>query len=283
MMLPEVVRVPLLMAMWFLAAVWVLRLLQAFFGIRKMIDLTETDRSRLPSLQGDPMPHLSVVVPARDEVGSIEATLRSLFAQAQIRLQIIAVDDRSTDGTSEKMEALIAESAATPHLYEVVHIRELPAGWLGKPHALAVGIERATAPWLLFTDGDVLFAPEALHLALRMAMREKADHLVLAPTLIVNSAGERAVEATIQILGHFAARLWKIGDPKARDAFGVGGFSLVRREALAVIGGWSACAWKWWRTWAWGGSSSARRACTRRWCWALIWCDSAGSRAHSGS
>lgn len=220
-----------------LALIWLGRSIEALFGLRAMLDLTELDLAALPHLPEDPSPHLTVIVPARDERGTIETTLRSLLAQSEIRLQIVAVDDRSTDGTAERMEALRVEAAAGPHSYEVLHIRELPEGWLGKPHALARGIERAQAPWLLFTDGDILFAPEALGLALRTAIREKADHFVLAPTLLAQSLAEKASQATIQVLGHFIARLWKIGDPKAKDAFGVGGFSLVRREALIAIGG----------------------------------------------
>ena len=236
MTLPAAVQNTILVTAWLLALIWLLRALQAFFGIRAMLDLTEIDESALPPLSEESSPHLSVIVPARNEAGSIEATLRSLFAQTGIRLQIVAVDDRSADGTGETMDSLVVDSA-TPHAYEVVHIRELPAGWLGKPHALARGVGLARAPWVLFTDADVWFAPCALQLALRAAVREKADHLVLAPTLLAHSLGERAILATIQVLGHFIARLWKIGDPRAKDAFGVGGFTLVRREALAAVGG----------------------------------------------
>lgn len=222
---------------WLLALIWLRHAQAALAGMRSMFDLAETDPSDLPELPQNGSPHLTVLVPARDEAHSIEATLRSLLAQTGIRLQIVAIDDRSADGTGEKMDVLLAESAQTPHSYEVLHLRELPSGWLGKPHALAKGIERADAPWLLFTDGDVLFAPLAVNLALRTAMRERADHFVLAPTLLSQTLGESAIVANLQVLGHFVARMWKIQDPKAKDAFGVGGFSLVRREALAGIGG----------------------------------------------
>lgn len=227
----------ILIAAWLLALIWFLRSIEALHGMRSMLDLTLIDRNLLPSLPDQQAPHLTVIVPARDEAGSIEATLRLLFAQTGIRLQILAVDDRSTDGTGETMEKLRAGASPGPHAYEALHVRALPEGWLGKPHALARGVERAQAPWLLFTDGDILFAPDALHLALRAAIREKADHFMLAPTLIAESWGEKAIQATLQVLGYFAARPWKIGDPKAKDAFGVGGFSLVRREALDAIGG----------------------------------------------
>jgi glycosyltransferase involved in cell wall biosynthesis len=222
---------------WLIALIWLRHSLMALYGIRSMLDLTELDRRTLSPLPPDDSPHVTVLVPARDEAESIETTLRSLLAQTGICLQIIAIDDRSSDTTGEKMDALSSEAALSPHTFEVLHLRELPSGWLGKPHALARGIDRAKAPWLLLTDGDVLFAPEALHLALRTAMREKADHFVLGPTLLSGSLGESAIVANLQILGHFVARLWKIGDPNAKDAFGVGGFGLMRREALAAIGG----------------------------------------------
>jgi len=222
---------------WILALVWLRRSIEALRGIAGMVDLTELQDEELPPLPDSMRLHLTVVVPARDEGVVIESTLRSLLAQTKICLQIVAVDDRSTDGTAEKMDALIAEAARTPHLYEVLHIHELPQGWLGKPHALAQGVDKALADFLLFTDGDVLFEPDALHLALRTAIREQADHFILAPTLISASIGEAAIQANIQALGHFLARMWKIGDPEARDAFGVGGFTLVRKEALAAAGG----------------------------------------------
>lgn len=236
-MLSGIAHDTILVLAWLLALVWLRRSIEARSGIRTMIDLTEIDQDALQQLPDHQPPHLTVIVPARDEATSIEATLRSLFSQTGIRLQIVAVDDRSMDGTGEKMDALATEAASGPHAYQVLHIRELPSGWLGKPYALAKGIERADAPWLLFTDADVFFAPDTLHLALRTAIRENVDHFVLAPTLISETPGEAAVQAAIQLLAHFATRAWKIGDPKAKDAFGVGGFSMVRKEALTAIGG----------------------------------------------
>lgn len=236
-MLSGIAHDTILVLAWLLAFVWLRRSIEALRGIPTVTDLTEIDRVAWPQLPDDRSPHLAVIIPARDEAETIDGTLRSLLAQTGIRLQIVAVDDRSSDDTGEKMDALRAEAATSPHQFEVVHIRELPSGWLGKPNALAKGIEHSNAPWLLFTDADILFAADALHLALRTAIRENADHFVLVPTLLTNTLGESAVLATIQVLGHFIARLWKIGDPNAKDAFGVGGFSMVRREALTAIGG----------------------------------------------
>ncbi len=230
-------QVTVIVVAWLLALVWLRRMSDALRGIPAMLDLTCTARGSLLALPEDGMPHVTVIVPARDEADTIEATLRSLLAQTGIRLQIIAVDDRSVDGTGEKMDALAREAIAGTQSFETIHVRELPPGWLGKPHALARGVEQARAPWLLFTDGDVLFAPEALHLALGAAIRENVDHFVLAPTLISTTVGAAAIQATAQVLAHFVTRAWKISDPQARDAFGVGGFNLVRKDALEAFGG----------------------------------------------
>jgi hypothetical protein len=118
--------------------------------------------------------------------------------------------------------------------------RDLPAGWLGKPHALHLAAQRATAPWLLFTDGDVNFAPRALELALRQALASQTDHLVLVPTLMSDGWAEDAVAATMQVLAQWSTHLWKVADPRARDFLGVGGFNLLRSEVYARLGGMDA-------------------------------------------
>ena len=91
---------------WCLAAVWLYKATRALFGMRSVPDLNELDFTTLPALPTGTGPHLTVVVPACNEEGSIANTLGSLLAQEGIRLQIVAVDDRSTDATGERMEAV---------------------------------------------------------------------------------------------------------------------------------------------------------------------------------
>jgi hypothetical protein len=157
-------------------------------------------------------------------------------------LQIVAVDDRSTDNTGKLMDEVCAEAAAGngQHWLQVLHLTELPEGWMGKPHALARAAEHATAPWLLFTDGDVSFAPRALELALRTATAEKADHFALMLTLIRHDVSEAVMEATVQALAQWSFRLWKVSDSRALDSFGAGGFNMVRTEVFKRLGGMTA-------------------------------------------
>jgi glycosyltransferase involved in cell wall biosynthesis len=227
---------------WALAAAWLWKGITALLGMRHLPDLSRINIETLPAIPPNDGLDLTVIVPARDEEVAIEPCLRSLLASTGLCLQIIAVNDRSTDRTGERMDAIAAQCRAAngPHQFEVIHIAELPSGWLGKPHALHTGAQHATAPWILFTDGDVLFSPRALELALREATALRADHIVLVPTIILHNVGERAILAAMQALALWAVRLWKVADPRAKDSMGAGGFNMIRRDAYLQIGGFEA-------------------------------------------
>jgi glycosyltransferase involved in cell wall biosynthesis len=227
---------------WLLAAAWLGKGIAALRGMARLPDLGKIDSDQLPAIARNASVDLTVIVPARDEEAAIEASLCSLLASTEIRLQIIALDDRSTDRTGPRMDAIVdqAPKIGSSHSLEVIHITDLPAGWLGKPHAMSLAAQRATASWILFTDGDVLFAPHALSLALREAIALNADHVVLLPTAILHSVGERAILSAMQALSTWAVRLWKVGDPRARDCFGAGGFNLIRNNVYRQVGGFEA-------------------------------------------
>jgi GT2 family glycosyltransferase len=227
---------------WLLALGWLWKALTSLRGMSRLPDLTRISPDALPPLPPSEGPHVTVLVPACNEQESIQATLRSLLASTGLNLEIIAVDDRSTDCTGELIDRVAAENrtGAGPHRLQVIHITELPAGWLGKPHALSLAAERAVAPWLLFTDGDVVFHPKAVELSLRHALAQNADHFVLALTLLFKSNAEAAVFAALPTIGQWVTRLWKVADPRAWDFYGTGGFSLVRREVYERLGGFQA-------------------------------------------
>ncbi|NIP78703.1 MAG: glycosyltransferase, partial [Gemmatimonadetes bacterium] len=112
---------------------------------------------RLGELPPGPGPRVTVVVAARDEAGHIAPTVHSLLAQDYPDLEVVAVDDRSTDGTGRILDRLAARQ---PRL-RVLHIDTLPPDWLGKNHALHRGAELASGELLLFTDADVVMRPDA--------------------------------------------------------------------------------------------------------------------------
>ena len=186
------------------------------------------------------MPRVSIIVPARNEAEHIDAALVSLLQLDYPDYEVIAVDDRSEDATGAIMDRVNSEwrerGEASHHRLKVLHVSELPPGWLGKVHAMWKAAQQATGEWLLFTDADVVFRSDALMRAMVYAERERADHVVLFPTMVMHTIGERMMMAFFQSQFVFAHRPWKVADPKSRDAMGVGAFNLVRRSVYEKIG-----------------------------------------------
>src|SRR5262249_25363516 len=160
------------------------------------------------------------------------AAMRSLLALDYPNLEIIGVDDRSRDRTGEVLDRL----ARDDERLTVVHIDELPAGWLGKCHALHVGASRARGEYLLFTDRDVIFARQALRPAVAYVADRRLDHLCLNPTLIAGGFWERALVACFGMLFFAAFRPWLI-PTRFRGAYcGIGAFNLVRSDVYRAVG-----------------------------------------------
>src|ERR1700722_2402874 len=220
-----------------LAFAWLSRIVDAAIGMPSVADIAKPEWD-LRSLPQEGEPRISIIVPARNEEESIRATLLRLLALDYSNYEIIAVNDRSTDRTGEIMDE-VADPIARPTL-QVVHISKLPAGGLGKTHAMWSASERATGEWFLFTDADVMFRPDVLRRAIAYAEAERADHLVLFPRMIMKSAGEKMMIAFFQVLFVFGHRPWKVADPKARYHMGVGAFNMVRRSTYEKVGTYRA-------------------------------------------
>lgn len=217
-----------------LAVVWLSRVLDAALGMPHVPDLLQPEWDK-PAGQGS-APRVSIIVPARNEEQSIERCLRSLLALEYPDYEIIAVDDRSTDATGALMDGVAAAPGAAR--LKVVHVRELPPGWLGKTHAMGSAARQASGDWLLFTDGDIFFRPDALRRALACAQQGGWDHLVLAPTMEMATPGECMMISFFQLMFTFGHRPWKVADPRTKDHMGVGAFNLVRRPVYDAIGGY---------------------------------------------
>lgn len=218
-----------------LGAAWFSRVVDAGFGMRKVPDITTPEWADALSN----FPRVTVIVPAKNEEGTITGVLRNLLSLDYSNYEVLAVDDRSTDATGSRMEEVAAESAATGRL-KVLHIQALPERWLGKTHAMWTAGQQATGDWLLFTDADVFFRSDTLRRAVAYAESEKADHFVVFPTLIMKTPGERMMIAFFQTLFAFGHRPWKVSDPNAKDHIGVGAFNLIRREAYEKVGTYQA-------------------------------------------
>ena len=208
--------------------------LTLYAGVRRLRGLEEIEPLSEPSL-----PSISVVVAARDEGARVEASIRSLLAIDYPRLRLVAVDDRSTDGTGAILDRLAAEDARL----RVIHVTSLPPGWIGKCHALARGEEAAGGEWILFTDGDVVIAPDALRRAVSHGIRNGADHVAVGIDVEVEGLGEAMFVAYFLAIFFLTQRPWGAGDPRTRDHIGIGAFNLVRRDVYERAGGTERFAW----------------------------------------
>jgi glycosyltransferase involved in cell wall biosynthesis len=222
------------LAAWFIALTWLWKAISAAFGLPKVPNLLDPQHNLTPTGS----PSITVIVPARNEAADIAATLNSLLTQDYPNLQIIAVNDRSTDETGSIIDSIAAQH---PEKLRALHVTELPSGWLGKTHAMALAARQAPTDFLLFTDGDVVFHPTIIRLSLANAVATNADHLITLPTTIIKRWDEAAILGFIQTLSLWGARPWRIADPKSkRDAIGIGAFNLLRREAYQQVGGFES-------------------------------------------
>jgi glycosyltransferase involved in cell wall biosynthesis len=186
----------------------------------------------VPPAAGEKMPPVSIVIAARNEERGIEPALRSVLSQQGGEIEVIVVDDRSDDSTGAILDRMAAEH---PRL-RVVHVTELPAGWLGKNHALWLGAQAAGGELLLFTDADVVMTPDTILRAAGYLVREGIDHLTVAPRVVMPGWLLQGFGVTFGIFFSLFTRPWKVRDPRSKAHVGIGAFNLVSAESYRRMG-----------------------------------------------
>jgi glycosyltransferase involved in cell wall biosynthesis len=192
----------------------------------------------IPPCTGNPAPKVSVIIAARNEARKIEQGLQSVLTQDYPNIEVIAVDDRSTDETGDILDRM---AQADPCLH-VVHITELPHGWLGKTHALHFGVQNATGDLILFTDADVVMERTVLSRAIAYLRLKQLDHLAVGPKLKMPGTLLNMFGGAFTVFFGLYAKPWKARDPKSPRHIGIGAFNLIRTEAYRAIGGHQAIA-----------------------------------------
>jgi glycosyltransferase involved in cell wall biosynthesis len=193
---------------------------------------------RLPWLKdyapaADPdCPRISVLFAARDEEEKLPGALATLVAVDYPNLEIVAVDDRSTDATTR----ILDEFAANHPQLRVVHVRELPQGWLGKPHALQKAYEASSGEWLVFTDADVKFRPDALRRVVTLVRERGLDHLSLLGDVERSGFWDTVLITFFGMGFQLAADLHGVSNPNSSAYVGVGAFQLLKRGAYEACG-----------------------------------------------
>ena len=194
---------------------------------------------------------ITAIVPARDEEASIEACVRSLARQAEIA-EIFVVDDHSADRTAEIVRGLMVEFKNL----RLLEVPEVPAGWLGKNHALWEGAKRAAsrvsnpAPvlenrasrWLLFTDADAELMDGAAARALRIAQESSAALVSFSPEQVTQAWYERALIPFVysRLAKYFSYEA--VRDANSEVAAANGQFLMIRRDVYDEIGGHASVA-----------------------------------------
>ena len=186
-----------------------------------------------PPFSGDVAPKVSVVIAARNEARKIERGLQSVLAQDYPNIEFIAVDDRSTDETGRILDRMDGHDARL----HVVHITDLPDGWLGKTHALHVGAERATGELLLFIDADVVMERTVVRRAVSYLVDHRLDHVALGPKMEMPGTLLSMFGGAFILFFGLYAKPWKARDPRSPRHIGIGAFNLLRAEVYRAIGG----------------------------------------------
>lgn len=194
------------------------------------------------TLAGASLPHLTVIVPARDEAENIGRCLASLAAQdyPRERLRIVVADDESRDATP----AIVAEFIDRDPRIALVRCPPLAPGWTGKVNACCAGVSAAAggSEWLCFLDADMRAEPALLRSAVTAARERHLDLLSLAPRQELKSFPERLILPCGLYFLSFSQDLAKIQAPESKDVVATGQFMLVRRGAYDAVGGLAAVA-----------------------------------------
>lgn len=177
---------------------------------------------------------VSVIIPARNEEASLGACLQSLVEQTGVKMEIIVVDDGSTDRTRK-----IAESFAG---VKVIESGPLPEGWTGKNNAVSAGAKVVRGEWLLFTDADTVHKPGSLARSLEETRSKKAAMLSYSPEQEVHGFWEKAVMPVIFAELAASFRPAEVSDPKSPAAAANGQYILIQRSAYEAVGGHAAVA-----------------------------------------
>jgi glycosyltransferase involved in cell wall biosynthesis len=196
--------------------------------------------SQLPKLgrgNGELAASLSILIPARDEEANIGDCLRAACHNPNAGIEILVLDDRSSDGTAE----IIANAAKADRRIRYLAGEELPPGWTGKAHACHQLARQASGEWLLFLDADARLAPDAVQDVMAAALRQKRGMITGFPLQVTLTWLEKLVVPMMMfaIACHLPIRLVR-ASKDARFAAAHGAFVLVHRDSYRIAGGHAA-------------------------------------------
>ncbi len=171
-------------------------------------------------------PKLSIVIPARDEAHTIEAAAHSLTKIDYENIEIVFVNDRSTDHTGAIMNQIAIDNPK----FKAVHIETLPEAWLGKVHAMHQGVSKTSGEWILMTDADVHFSEQSLKKAVSYCRKNNLDFLTVIPDLLTPTFGLQMMMAHLYHQASLFFNPKKLNDSSHKVCYGQGAFLLFNRK-----------------------------------------------------
>jgi chlorobactene glucosyltransferase len=203
--------------------------LAPFAAIPRLAD-TRPNLSDVPAIDGPPV---SVIIPARNEARTIETVVRSVLASTYRQLELLVVDDRSTDDTA----LLVGGLAARDTRVRLIHGEPLPDGWYGKPWACAQGARAAAGAILLFTDADTRHEPELIGRAVGALEAEWVDLVTVSPHQRCVTFWERVIMPQIWLLLGLRYHPKTVNRAqRERDVIANGQFILTPRAVYEAVG-----------------------------------------------
>jgi cellulose synthase/poly-beta-1,6-N-acetylglucosamine synthase-like glycosyltransferase len=215
---------------WLLGAVallWIAEAIDIAIGVPSIPSLADA-----APLSDSQCPTISILFAGRDEAVKLPNALDTLLTLDYPRYEVVAVDDRSEDATG----TILDKAAQKDSRLKAVRVDSLPAGWLGKPHALQKAYEASSSEWIVFTDADVHFAPDLLRRAIALAEAKDWEHMTLLGRVKMFTVGEKIAMTFFGLALMLGTRPWKTSDPGSRFYTGVGAFQMIQRSAYEKMG-----------------------------------------------
>ena len=178
-------------------------------------------------------PLISVCIPARNEERNIRACVEAALAQDYPNVEVIVLDDRSTDATP----SILADIASHDPRLRPISGSDLPEGWVGKPHALHQASAVARGGWLCFVDADTFVMRQALSSCYIKAIETNADMFTIMTFQIMGTFWEKVVMPLVMTALSVGFSPRKVNDPKRKDAIANGQFIMIKRSVYDAIGG----------------------------------------------
>ena len=180
------------------------------------------------------LPLVTVIISAKDEERHIEEAARSILASDHSSIQLILVDDRSTDRTLEIMEDLARQDGRMT----VLSVQELPQGWTGKTHAVFLATHQASGEIFLFSDADTVFRPDAISRALRFFLTNDLNMMSLVPGFTDRGFLEDAIHPHLALGLSYFYPLTEVNDSTKPAAMASGCFIMISKWAYREVGTW---------------------------------------------